>query len=108
LIVFEGDDRSIDEICKSVVPDLMRAFVPFYNYPENVPRCLEYYGDEKNFKFSYIAPPFHGPGNEGVSIDDFMEAYKAENPGSESAEIVVNIYRWNERSWMNENFSFVK
>ena len=53
LIVFEGDDRSIGEICKSVVPDLMRAFVPFYNYPENVPRCLEYYGDEKNFKSAF-------------------------------------------------------
>ena len=50
LIIFESDSRSIDEICKGVVTEIARAFVPYYNSPENVERCLEFYGNENNFK----------------------------------------------------------
>ena len=39
---------------------------------------------------------------------DFVKAYKAENPEDESAEIVINLFRWNERPWVEEDFSFVK
>lgn len=50
LNLFESDSRSVDELCKSVVTDLARAFVPFCNSPENVERCLEFYGNKDNFK----------------------------------------------------------
>ena len=62
----------------------------------------------KTWTLSYITPSFYGPGNEGVSMVDFVKAYKAENPGAESAEIVVNLFRWNERPWVEEDFSFIK
>ena len=50
LIVFDSDTRSVDELCKSVVNDIWRALIPLYNSPENVERCLEFYGNENNFK----------------------------------------------------------
>ena len=40
---FECDHRFIDELSDSVVTDLTQAFIPYYNSPENVPKCLKFY-----------------------------------------------------------------